>query len=271
MPAAIIPAVGYRTLSAPGWALAAAALLVSFAGLAGCSLPLASDSEIASAGDAEFQKIRANTPVSTDAGLRTYVSCVADAIIAQLPEPYVDKEWEIELFDSEAINAFALPGGHIGIFTGIFQVAGSQDQLAAVIGHEVAHVTLQHALKRANREMTTRGAVVAGAILTGTGQAGVDLFGMAAQLGLSLPFSRGEESEADTVGLRYMAAAGFDPRQSVSLWQNMEKKSRLKPAELLSTHPSSEHRIDDLVAQFPEALATFNAARAAGRSPQCQP
>jgi predicted Zn-dependent protease len=255
------PARLLRSVSAAG----ALALLA-----AGCSLPLASESEIDTQGEAEFRKIRNQTAVSTDARLRNYVTCVADAIVRELPQPYVDKEWEVELFDSEDVNAFALPGGHIGVFTGMFKVVENQDQLAAVIGHEVAHVTEQHALKRYNREATTRIGVVGVAVATGTGQAGADLAGMVASLGLSLPFSRGEESEADTVGLRYSSAAGFDPRESVKLWQNMQKKSKLGPPELLSTHPSSESRIDDLIAQFPGALKTFNDAQGAGKSPRCQ-
>lgn len=237
---------------------------------AGCSLPLASESEIDTQGDAEFRKIRNKTPISTDAGRRAYVTCVADAIIRQLPPPYVDMDWEIEVFESEEVNAFALPGGHIGVFEGIFKVAENQDQLATVIGHEVAHVTEKHALERYNREATTRIGVVGVAIATGTGQAGADLAGMVASLGLSLPFSRGEESEADTVGLRYMAAAGFDPRQSVPLWQNMQKKNKLGPPEMLSTHPSSETRIDELIGQFPASLKLYNEAQAAGRKPRCQ-
>lgn len=243
---------------------ALAALLVA------CSLPLASESEIDTQGDAEFQKIRDKTPISTDARLRAYVNCVANAIVRELPPPYVDQDWEVEVFDSEEINAFALPGGHIGVFTGIFKVAENQDQLATVIGHEVAHVTEQHALKRYNREATTQIGVVGVAIATGTGQAGADLAGMVASLGLSLPFSRSEESEADTVGLRYMARAGFDPRQSVRLWQNMQKKDKLGPPEMLSAHPSSGHRIDELIAQFPESLQFYNAAQAAGKQPRCQ-
>ncbi|MBW7930477.1 MAG: M48 family metallopeptidase [Gammaproteobacteria bacterium] len=243
-----------------------ATLLASLVFVAGC----ATVGEIDSMGGSEFQKIRAQTPVSDDAGLRAYVGCVADAIIAELPEPYAYRNWELEIFDSEEVNAFALPGGHIGIYTGLLAVAGNQDQLAAVIGHEIAHVTEQHALKRYNREAATRIGVTGVAIATGTGQAGADLLGMATSLGLSLPFSRGEESEADTVGLHYMAAAGFDPRQSVALWQSMEKNSKLRPPELLSTHPSSEHRISDLIAELPEALATSNAARAAGKDPQCR-
>jgi predicted Zn-dependent protease len=237
----------------------------------GCALPLGSESEMNTQGDREFQKIRNETPVSTDARQRAYINCVANAILRELPPPYSDQDWEIEVFDSEEINAFALPGGNIGVFTGILSVAENQDQLAAVIGHEVAHVTEQHALERYNREATTQIGVVGAAVITGTGQAGADLFGMAAQLGLSLPFSREDETEADTVGLRFMAAAGFDPRQSVSLWQNMKKKNKLGPPQFLSTHPSSDTRIDELVAQFSGALKIYNEAQSAGKKPDCQP
>lgn len=255
--------------------LVTAARVFAIAGLSalvvgGCSLPLGSESEMNTQGDAEFQKMRNQIPVSTDARQRAYVNCVTNAILRELPPPYVDQDWEVEVFDSEEVNAFALPGGNIGVFAGMFNVAENQDQFAAVIGHEIAHVTEQHALKRYNREATTQIGVVGVAVATGTGQAGADLFGMAAQVGLSLPFSRGEESEADTVGLRYMAAAGFDPRQSVPLWQNMKKKNKLGPPEFLSTHPSPENRIDELVAQFPAALKIYNEAQAAGKKPNCQ-
>lgn len=246
-------------------------ILLAVLSAGGCALPLGSESEMNTQGDAEFRKIRAKTPVSTDARLRAYVNCVANAIVRELPAPYADQAWDVEVFDSEDINAFALPGGNIGVFTGIFKVAKNQDQLAAVIGHEVAHVTEKHALKRYNREATTQVGVVGVAVATGTGQAGADLLGMAAQLGVSLPFSRGDESEADTVGLRFMAAAGFDPRASVPLWQNMKKENKLGPPQFLSTHPSSENRIQELVAQFPDALVLYNTARAAGKKPRCGP
>lgn len=246
-------------------------MAVTALAVAGCALPLGSESEMNTQGDAAFQKIRNTTPISTDARKRAYVICVANAIVRELPSPYVDQDWDVEVFASEEVNAFALPGGNIGIFEGIFKVAENQDQLAAVIGHEVAHVTEKHALKRYNREATTRIGVYGAAAATGTGQAGLEVFGMAAQLGLSLPFSRAEESEADTVGLKYMAAAGFDPRQSVPLWQNMKKQTKLGPPEFLSTHPSSENRIQELIAQFPKSLELYNQAQAAGKVPRCEP
>jgi predicted Zn-dependent protease len=243
---------------------------LAMAALSGCALPLASESELDAQGDKEFQKIRAKTPASTNARERAYVVCVANAIIRELEEPYRDQDWEIEVFDSEDVNAFALPGGHIGVFSGILTVTENQDQLATVIGHEVAHVTQKHALKRYNREATTRIGVVGVAVATGTGQAGADLGNMIATLGISLPFSRGEESEADTVGLNYMASAGFDPRASVPLWENMEKKNKLGPAEFFSTHPSPDTRIQDLIRQYPEALKRYNEAQGAGKNPRCQ-
>jgi predicted Zn-dependent protease len=237
----------------------------------GCALPLVSETELETESSKEFQKMRTQVPVSTDARTRAYVNCVASAIVRQLPPPYVDEEWEVEVFDSEDINAFAMPGGRIGVNTGLLQVADNQDQLAAVIGHEVAHVTEQHALDRVNREATTQGAVILGTAALGGGQATGDLLSMGAQLGLSMPFSRSQESEADTTGLNYMAKAGFNPQQSIQLWKNMESKGKLGPPEFLSTHPSGDTRIQDLIKQLPEALKEYNAAVAAGRKPNCRP
>jgi len=237
---------------------------------AGCALPIVSESELETESSKEFQKMRTQVPVSTDAGDRAYINCVANAIVRQLPPPYVDEDWEVEVFDSEEINAFAMPGGRIGVFTGILTVADNQDQLAAVLGHEVAHVTEQHALERVNREMTTQAGVIAGAAVLGGAPGTADLLSMGAQLGLSMPFSRGQETEADTAGLMYMAKAGFNPQQSIQLWKNMEKKNPLGPPEFLSTHPSGDARIQELIQQLPAALAAYNQAVAAGTKPNCR-
>ncbi len=249
-----------------GVAISALAVLTA----ASCALPLASSVEMDSLGEQEFEKIRKKTPVSTNGRERTYVNCITNAIVAELSAPFTEIEWEVEVFDDEEMNAFALPGGHIGVNNGIFKAATNADQLAAVIGHEIAHVTEEHARKRVNREMTTQMGVMGAAILTGTGELGAQLGGMVTQLGISLPFSRGEESEADTVGQRLMAAAGFDPRQAVPLWQNMQKKGKGGPPALLSTHPSSSKRIEDLIAGLPETLVVYNTARSAGKVPKCQ-
>jgi predicted Zn-dependent protease len=243
-------------------------LLVGLA-MAGCSIPFVSEQEIAIEADGQFESMRAENLISTDANTRRYIVCVADAIIRELGEPYADREWDIEIFDDEAINAFAMPGQNIGVFTGILAVAENQDQLGAVLGHEVAHVTEQHSVERVNREMTTQGVATAASAAMGGGYTG-DLIQIGAQLGISLPYGRAQESEADVVGLVYMADAGFDPRASVKLWKNMAEKNKGGPPEFLSTHPSSDTRIDDLIAELPEALARYNEAKAAGKNPQCQ-
>ena len=238
--------------------------------LSACSLPLYSESELESESGQQFQEMRAQTPASTDARTTAYVNCVAADIVQQLEKPYSDEDWDVVVFESEDINAFAMPGGHIGVYTGLLAVAENQDQLAAVIGHEVAHVTQQHSLKRANREATTQVGVIAGTAVLGAGPGVGDMVSMGAQLGLSLPFSRANETEADTVGLNYMADAGFNPSASIQLWKNMAAKSKLGPPQFLSTHPSGDSRIQDLIKQLPEALKRSNAAQAAGRKPNCQ-
>jgi len=238
--------------------------------LSGCSLPIYSESELESESGQQFQEIRAQIPAATDAKVIAYVNCVAADIVQQLEKPYSDEDWDVVVFDSEDINAFAMPGGHIGVYTGLLAVAENQDQLAAVIGHEVAHVTQQHSLKRANREATTQGGVILGTAVLGAGPGVGDMVSMGAQLGLSLPFSRANETEADTVGLNYMADAGFNPSASIQLWKNMAAKNKLGPPEFLSTHPSGDSRIDDLIQQLPEALKRYNTAQAAGRKPDCK-
>ena len=238
--------------------------------LGGCAVPIVSESELESESARQFQEMRAQMPASTDVRTRAYINCVSSAIVQQLEKPYVDEDWEVEVFESEDINAFAMPGGRIGVFTGLLAVAENQDQLAAVIGHEVAHVTQQHSLKRVNREMTTRAGVIAGTAVLGGGYGVGDVLSMGAQLGLSLPFSRGNEIEADTVGLNYMAAAGFNPAESIQLWKNMGRKNKLGPPQFLSTHPSGDNRIQELIQQLPQALTIYNAAQAAGRKPACQ-
>jgi len=234
------------------------------------SVPIISESELEAESAKQYQEIRAQTPTSTDVGVRAYINCISNTILQQIEKPYADKDWEVEVFEDESANAFAMPGGRIGVNTGILTVAENQDQLAAVIGHEIAHVTQQHALKRANREATTQVGVYAASAVLGGGYGVGDLLAMGAQLGLSLPYSRANETEADTVGLNYMAAAGFNPAESIQLWKNMGKKNKLGPPQFLSTHPSGDNRIQELIGQLPEALKIYNAAQAAGRSPACK-
>ena len=243
-------------------------ILVLFIGA--CAVPFMSETDMEIASEEQFEQMKQTMPLSTDAGLNSYIHCVARAIIAELEPPYDSKDWEVVIFEDESINAFAMAGGKIGVFTGILTVAENQDQLGAVLGHEVAHVTQQHALERTNRAMTTQAGVVGASAVLGGGQGTYELLSMGAQLGLTLPYGRGQESEADVVGLDYMADAGFDPRASVQLWKNMADANKGAPPEFMSTHPSSDTRISELIEQFPAALARYNAAKAEGKQPNCR-
>lgn len=237
----------------------------------GCSSEIfVSEREIEIESEKEFDKMRQSMAISNDVKVRGYVYCVSDAIIAELEEPYASMDWEIEIFDEDAINAFAMTGGKIGVFTGILKVAEDQDQLGAVIGHEVAHVTQRHAVERVNQAMSTQTAAAIGGAVLGGGVAGQGVQ-MAAQVALTLPYGRKQESEADTVGLVYSANAGFDPRASVQLWKNMAESNKGAPPEFLSTHPSSDTRIEDLIGELPGALVNYNNAKSSGKVPNCAP
>jgi predicted Zn-dependent protease len=221
-----------------------------------------------------FNQMRASMPLVTDRPTIDFVACVATAVVAQLEPPYNDIEWELAIFEAESINAFAMPGGKIGVFSGILTVTENQDQLATVMGHEIAHVTAQHSKNRAkSSEMTNLGINVA-SILLGGGYTGVTYTAQqaltaGAQFGITLPHTRGQESEADVIGLEYMARAGFDPRESVPLWQRMDASAEKKPAEFLSTHPASETRIENLVSEWQTTLPLYNAAQTEGFVPDC--
>ena len=173
------------------------------------------------------------------------------------------------------LGGLILVGVLIAIFVGIFNVAQTNDQFAAVIGHEIAHVTQDHMVERINRAQVTGGAISVTSILVGD-QIGLGtadtqaLLESTAQLVMLLPFGRKQESEADLVGLDLMASAGFDPRASIQLWKNMADAAEGVPPEFLSTHPSSDTRIDDLNKYMPEALIYYNQAIASGKQPSCQ-
>jgi predicted Zn-dependent protease len=178
------------------------------------------------------------------------------------------------VFDNESVNAFAMPGGKIGVFTGILEVTENQHQLAAVIGHEIAHVTARHSNERASRASITGVGINVASIILGGGRSGAtytaqQALNAGADLGISLPHTRGQESEADIIGLKYMARAGFDPRESVPLWQRMDATTDNKPAEFVSTHPSSETRIEALVSEWPKTLPLYNEALEEGRIHNC--
>jgi predicted Zn-dependent protease len=182
-------------------------------------------------------------------------------------------DWEVTVFEQDQVNAFALPGKKIGIYTGLLDVAKNQHQLATVVAHEVGHVLAQHGNERMSTQFATSTGLDLVAMLAGsettTKRTALGLLGLGAQVGVLLPFSRAQETEADVMGLELMARAGFDPGESVDLWRNMIAESEGAPPEFLSTHPSGESRIDVLQRHLPEARNLAERARAAGRSPDC--
>ena len=178
------------------------------------------------------------------------------------------------MFESDQVNAFALPGGKIGVYTGLLLVAENQHQLAAVIGHEIAHVMAGHSNERlsSNQAISTTLGVADVALSAMNTQYKAELssaFGLGAQVGLVLPFSRVHETEADVIGLDLMAKAGFEPEQSVKLWQNMAKQGSGGTPQILSSHPVPENRIKKLQKDMPAALAAYQARQAQGGLPRC--
>jgi predicted Zn-dependent protease len=237
-------------------------------------LKLYPETEMARMGLASFATMKRQVPQSTDARAIGYVRCVAVAVLAGVPGT-APAQWEVVVFEDETANAFALPGGRIGVHTGLLKVATSQDQLAAVLGHEVAHVTAGHANERISQLSLAQAGLTIAQVAAGPPSASQQqlfgLLGMGAQLGILLPYSRQHETEADLVGLDYMAAAGFDPRRSVDLWRNMSRAGGQQPPEFLSTHPSHGRRIQDLENRMPSAMRLYESARQAGRRPACAP
>ncbi len=166
-------------------------------------------------------------------------------------------QWDVNLIGSSQLNAFCMPGGKIVFYLGILaKLQLSDDEVAMIMGHEVAHALLEHARERMGKTMATRGAIEVGAALFGLGGLGRTAADMGGQL-LTLQFSRSDESEADALGLLLAARAGYDPRAGITLWQKMGAVSKGKQAEFLSTHPSGESRIKDLEARQARVAPVF--------------
>jgi len=235
-------------------------------------LTLLPDGQLAAYGARIFADLKRTQPAVTDPTINRYVHCVAENILKALPERRGD--WEVVVFQNPSPNAFALPGNKIGVNLGLLRVARTQDQLAAVMAHEVGHMLADHANERLTQQLAVQG-----------GLAIVDLFsddpsdwkyqvlrkalGIGAQVGILLPFSRTHEKEADAVGLELMARAGFDPRASLERWENMAAASREQPVEFLSTHPSPETRSEELEERMGPALEIYDKARSGGLRPVC--
>ncbi|MBX3727530.1 MAG: M48 family metallopeptidase [Xanthomonadales bacterium] len=222
-----------------------------------------------------FAQLRDRGQIARDPRQRAYVDCVASALIAELPAAWRQLDWEVELFVDPSANAFALPGGKVGVNTGMIDLAADQHQLAAVIGHELAHVVYRHGAERMSQQLVAQaGLSVAGLLADARSPDNARLLlgalGAGAQVGVLLPFSRFHETEADLEGQRLMARAGFDPAASLALWQAMDATGGARPPTWLSTHPNPGGRLQALQEELAGSRQLLAQAREAGRQPQCR-
>jgi len=252
---------------------AAAIGMLSAAVLSACTksstgrnqIMLFSEAQLSQMGSQSFEELKKKEKISQDRKLNNYVQCVANAVTKQVPSSVHSGNWEVVVFDSKQVNAFALPGGKIGVYTGILDVAKGQDQLAAIIGHEIGHVIEHHSNERLSaNQLAQVGLTLTSAALETTEIENKRLIQVGAALGVQyfgiMPYSRSHESEADIVGQDLMAQAGFKPNAAISLWQNMAKISKGAPPEFLSTHPSNQTRINALSDHLSVSQGKYNAS-----------
>lgn len=222
-------------------------------------LNLVSDQQMNAEGEAAYKDILSKSNISQKTKLNSEVVNIGRKIAAASD---VDYAWEFSIIDEPQVNAFCLPGGKVAVYTGIIPVAQNNAALAAILGHEVAHAVLRHSAERASQQIVLGvGAQLAGGLF-GSSQYRdtiAAIMGVGIMYGVSLPFSRFHEAEADKLGLEYTAKAGYDPREAVSLWQRMGAEGSRSP-EILSTHPDPINRAKDLDKLMPKALTIYNAS-----------
>lgn len=218
-------------------------------------LILISEQEADQMGAQAYQQILSQNQKGSSAQQQR-IEEIGRRVVAAAGPPAQGEEWTFNVIQDDTANAFALPGGKVGVNTGMLNAVENDDQLAAVIAHEIAHVTARHASERMSRQALTQAGVgVLGSALDS--QTGAQLMAQAAQLGLILPFSRSQESEADKIGMRYMAQAGYDPRAAVQLWENFAKRESSGTPEFMSTHPLSGERAEALRAYVDELMPVY--------------
>ncbi|HEX9811264.1 MAG TPA: M48 family metallopeptidase [Burkholderiales bacterium] len=218
---------------------------------------------------AEFEKIKQSTPISRNAEDNAQVKRVGLRIAAVAPVP--NAKWEFVVFDKpDVLNAFALPGGKVGVYSGLFKITKDDAGLATVLAHEVGHVVARHGAERVSEGLLVQlgGAVLAEATKTQPGatqQIVQAAYGIGSGIGLVLPHSRLQESEADHLGLIYMARAGYDPQEAVEFWKRFSAYNKQhgggQPLEFLSTHPLDERRIAQIQSLLPQVLPEYQKAK----------
>ncbi len=229
-------------------------------------LNLVSSGQEMQLGLTSFNELKKTTPISHDPAANALVQKVGKRIAAVTSKDMPNAQWEFVVFESPEANAFCLPGGKVGVYTGILPITNDEAGLATVIGHEVSHAVARHGAERMSEAMVEQmGGQVLGMSLSSADprmQAAAQVaYGLTTQLGRELPHSRAQESEADHIGLIYMARAGYDPQSAVLFWQrfmqyNNQHGGNSTPV-FLRTHPLDETRIRQLQTWMPEAKAQY--------------
>lgn len=229
-------------------------------------LLLVSDSEVLASSLTQYSDYMKSAPISSDAKGKAMVTRVGKNI-ASATEAYLKANgltnevqnfsWEFNLVKDKQVNAFCMPGGKIVVYEGLLKLCSSDDELAVVIGHEVAHAVAKHSNERISQQLLTQyGAQILNQALSEKSariqQIGNTVYGLGAQYGVTLPFSRKHESEADYMGLIFMTMAGYNPSTAVTFWQKMSANGGASIPEFMSTHPSDATRINDIKKYLPE-------------------
>jgi predicted Zn-dependent protease len=215
-----------------------------------------SEGQMANLGEDAWKEIKSKEKLSTNSQTTAAVGTIGRQIANASGKNFA---WEFNLFESKEINAFCLPGGKVGVYSGILAVAKNNAGLAAILGHEVAHAVARHSAERVTQSLLVAGVLISvDKAMKDSNRKQMVLagLGLGAQFGVILPYSRFHESEADSIGLEYAAKAGFDPREAPAFWQRMSSTGG-QPPEFLSTHPNPGSRIKALESQMSEAMAIY--------------
>ena len=235
---------------------------------------LVSEGEEMQLGLSSFEQLKTSTPISKDPAMNDMVQRVGKRIAAIADKDMPNAKWEFVVFDSKEANAFCLPGGKVGVYTGIMPIAKDDAGLATVMGHEIGHAVAHHGASRMSKAMVSQGVgEAAGALVGSTKYAQyqdtfMSLYGVGSKVAVELPYSRKQESEADEIGVIYMARAGYDPKAAVEFWQRFSAYTQQQGggessywSKFLSTHPLDKDRIAHLQSLLPRAEAEYAKSR----------
>ncbi|MBN1998684.1 M48 family metallopeptidase [candidate division KSB1 bacterium] len=238
-------------------------------------LSLVSDADMLSMSFVQYDQFLKENKLSTNTAQTNMIkkvgSRIQNAVTTYFAQNNLSQDlygfaWEFNLIESNQVNAWCMPGGKVVVYSGILPVTHNETGMAVVMGHEIAHAVAKHSNERMSQALIAQlgGQTLAAALQQKpqqTQELWMSLFGVGVQIGAILPYSRLQESEADHLGLIFMAMAGYDPNASIEFWQRMSQNAGTQPIEFLSTHPSSENRIRKIKSEIPEAMKYYKKAR----------